>query len=397
MKNKQSIFTRISFWFKDRILRMDLFDETLLKKHPGNPLYYIGPFMYFCLIAQIVIGSILALYYIPTIDGAYRSVEFITKQWQMFGFPIGFWLRGFHRYSADGLIILAMLRFLRFYFTAEYKKPNEISWIVTIFFAIFTTIFGFSGYVLPLDQRGFWAMMIGTTMPTAVDYLPVVGNLKIGSLIQFIARGGSVINQNSFLRFYALHYIFPLLIIVLVEAYFYFSRKRRMSIPVLASVIFSIVLLSFNLLFKVKSEGPATPDSPPAHILPDWYFLFVYYFLKIFPKISIPAIGFTLDSFAVWTFFLIGLLIFLVLMPWIERNPYKQARKRPLWIALGILGVALFLVTSYRSAEISDNAILQKDAPIILLAYIVVILIFGFWQRKVYQNERKKGELVHKK
>ena len=84
-------------------------------------------------------------------------------------------------------------------------------------------------------------------------------------------------------------------------------------------------------------------------------------------------------------------------MPWIERNPYKQARKRPLWIALGILGVVLFLVTSYRSAEISDNAILQKDAPIIIIAYILVILIFGFWQRKVYRNERKKGELVHKK
>lgn len=397
MKNKQSTWSRISYWFKDRFLRMDLFDEILAKKHPKNPLYYMGSLMYFSLIAQIVIGSILAIYYIPTVAEAYRSVEFITKQWQMFGFPIGFWLRGFHRYSADGLIILAMLRFLRFYFTSDFKKPNEISWIVTIFFAIFTTIFGFSGYVLPLDQRGFWAMMIGTTMPTAVDYLPLVGNLKIGSLIQFIARGGTVLNQNSFLRFYALHYIFPLLIVVLVEIYFYFSRKRRINLPAIAAVIFSIMLLSINLFFPAASEGPATPDSPPPHILPDWYFLFVYYFLKIFPKISIPTLHFSLDSFAVWTFFLVALLLFLMLMPWIERNPYKQARKRPLWIALGILGVVLFLITSYRSAEISDNAILQKDAPIIISAYILVILIFGYWQRKVYRNERRKGELVHKK
>lgn len=353
--------------------------------------------MYFCLIAQIVVGCILALYYIPTTADAYRSVQFITQQWKMFGFPIGFWLRGFHRYSADGLIVLAMLRFLRFYFTADYKKPNEMSWFNTIIFAILTTVFGFSGYVLPMDQRAYWATAVGTTMPTAADYLPFIGNLKIGSFIQFIARGGTVINQNTISRFYALHYILPLLIIVLVEAYFYFTRKRRINVPAIATVVFAIILLSLNLIFPVASEAAATPDSPPAHILPDWYFLFVYYFLKIFPKISIPAIGFTLDSFAVWTFFLIALMIFLILMPWIERNRFKESRKRPLWVALGWLGVALFLVTSYRSAKISDNALLQRDTPYLLGAYVLVILLFGFWQRKVYANERKKGELVHKK
>jgi quinol-cytochrome oxidoreductase complex cytochrome b subunit len=396
-RTQKNIFSRMAFWFKDRLARVDLFDETLQPKHPKNPIYYMGSFMYFCLIAQIVVGCILALYYIPTTADAYRSVQFITQQWKMFGFPIGFWLRGFHRYSADGLIVLAMLRFLRFYFTADYKKPNEMSWFNTIIFAILTTVFGFSGYVLPLDQRAYWATAVGTTMPTAADYLPFIGNLKIGSFIQFIARGGTVINQNTISRFYALHYILPLLIILLVEAYFYFTRKRRINVPAIATVVFAIILLSLNLIFPVASEAQATPDSPPAHILPDWYFLFVYYFLKIFPKINIPAIGFTLDSFAVWTFFLIALMIFLFLMPWIEKNPYREARKRPLWIALGLLGVALFVVTSYRSAEISDNVLLQKDTPFILGAYVLVILIFGFWQRKVYINERKKGELVHKK
>jgi len=397
MNGRTTIWQKISFWWKDRCRRLDIFDETLEPKHKKNPLYYMGSLMYITLVIQILVGSILATQYIPTIDSAYKSVTFITESWKWFGFPIGLWLRGIHRYTADALIILAMLRFLRFYFTADYKKPNELSWINTIIFAIITTVFGFSGYVLPMDQRGYWPTTIGTSMPTAIDYIPFVGNLKLGSFIQFIARGGTVLNQNTFLRFYALHYILPILIWLAAEAYFYFSRKRRLNLPAIAVVVFSFLVLVLNYFIPAASEAPATPESPPEHILPDWYFLFVYYFLKIFPKINISAISLSLDSFAVWTFFLVFLLVFIVLMPWIERNPYKSAGKRPLWIALGVLGVIVFLITSYRSAVISDNVVLQKDTPYLIGAYALVIVVFGLWQRKVYKDEAKKGTMVHKK
>lgn len=384
MAEKKSIWYKIAFWFKDRWRRVDLFDEKLIKAHKRNPAYYMGSILYISLIIQILIGGILAIYYVPTFEGAYKSVEYITTELKLFGFPIGFWLRNLHRYLADAIIILAMLRVFRFYFTGEFKKPNELSWIIAIVFLLISTMFGFSGYVLPMDQRAYWATTIGTAFPLAIDDMPLIGNLRIGSLLSFIARGGTALNQNTLTRFYALHYILPLAIVLFVEAYYYFTRKKRINIPVLSIIIFVIIILALGQFFPATSEAPATPESPPEHILPDWYFLFTYYFLKILPLL-------------LGILFNVGFIIFVALMPWIETNPYKEARKRPLWIALGVLGVALFGILSYRSLLISDTALLKKDVPYLILAYVLVILVGRFFQKRVYENERKKYELAKQK
>ena len=92
-----------------------------------------------------------------------------------------------------------------------------------------------------------------------------------------------------------------------------------------------------------------------------------------------------------------GFIIFVTLMPWIETNSYKQARKRPLWIMLGALGILLFLILSYRSAKISDTVLLKTDIPYIILSYLIIILIGGFMQWRVKINERKKFKLVEQK
>jgi quinol-cytochrome oxidoreductase complex cytochrome b subunit len=384
MNTKESIWLRISYWFKDRWRRIDIFDETLALSRRRNPVYYIGSLLYISLVFQILIGAILAIYYVPTFDGAYKSITYITEQLMLFGFPIGFWLRNLHRYLADAVIILAMLRVFRFFFTADFKKPHELSWITSIIFLLFSTVFGFSGYVLPLDQRAFWATTIGTAFPLAIDQMPLIGNLRIGSLFSFIARGGTVLNQNTLTRFYALHYIFPLLILIFVEIFYYFKNKRRINIPVLGIIIFAIIILFIGKIFPATSEAAATPDSPPAHILPDWYFLFVYYLLKIMPLL-------------IGILFNFGFIIFVALMPWIETNTYKDYRKRPLWILLGALGILLFLVLSYRSFKISDTVVLKRDIPYIILSYFIIIVIGGFMQWRVKINERKKHKLVEQK
>ena len=95
--------------------------------------------------------------------------------------------------------------------------------------------------------------------------------------------------------------------------------------------------------------------------------------------------------------FSLGFLVFVALMPWIEQNPFLQARKRPLWIALGALGVALFALLSYRSAIITDANILKGDIKYIVSAYAFVIIVGNLMQRKVMLNEAKKGRLVHQK
>ncbi len=384
MAKKKTIWSYFRFWLKDRWARVDILDESLYQAHPKNPAYYIGTYLYIGLFIQIIIGSILAIYYIPTVENAYRSVMYITNDLKLLGFPIGFWLRGIHKFTAEAIIVLAMLRVFRFFFTADFKKPNELSWLIAIFFLLLTTVFGFSGYVLVIDQLGFWATTIGTTFPTVIDYFPVIGSLNLGALIQFIMRGGTVLNQNSFLRFYALHYIAPLLVFFGIEMFYYFRKKRRINAPVFAIVVFFALILLLVQFVPMPAHGPATPDSPPDHILPDWYFLFVYYFLKIMDFVS-------------GVLFSAGFLIFVALMPWIERNPFIQARKRIMWIALGALGVILFALLSYRSAMITDANILKGDVKYIVSAYALIIIVGNFIQRVVMMNEAKKGRLVHQK
>ncbi len=388
MTKRYTVWSKIRFWFRDRWSRVDILDESLYTSHKKNPSYYIGTFIYVGLVVQIIVGSILAIYYIPTVENAYRSVMYITNElkWTLFNMdiPIGFWLRGIHRYTAEAIIILAMLRVFRFFFTADFKKPNELSWLMAIFFLLLTTVFGFSGYVLIIDQVGYWATTIGTTFPTVIDYLPVIGEFNIGALIQFIARGGTVLNQNSFLRFYALHYALPVLVFFGIEVFYYFRKKRRINAPIISIVIFFVILLIITQVFGFHAKGPATPDQPPDHILPDWYFLFVYYFLKIMDFVS-------------GIFFSVGFLAFVALMPWIERNPYLEARKRPLWIALGILGIIVFIVLSYRSYSITSTELIKGDVPYIFGIYGLVIIVGTIFQRKVYINEAKKARLVHQK
>ncbi len=388
MTKKATFWSSLKFWLKDRWARVDILDETLGVKHRKNPAYYIGTFLYIGLVIQIIIGSILAMYYIPTVENAYRSVMYITNELQMNLFnmeiPIGYWLRGIHHYTAEAIIVLAMLRVFRFFFTADFKRPNELSWLLAIVFLLITTVFGFSGYVLVIDQVGYWATIIGTSFPTVLDYFPVIGQFNIGELIQFITRGGTVLNQNSFLRFYALHYTLPILVFFAIELFYYFRKKRRINAPVVSIVVFIAILLLLVQFLGVHTHDPATPEVPPDHILPDWYFLFVYYFLKIM-------------DFVGGILFSVGILFFIALVPWIERNPYTQARKRPLWIGLGALGVTLFALLSYRSAVVTDAAIIRSDIPFIVLAYGVVIGVGIILQRKVYLNEAKKGRLVHQK
>jgi quinol-cytochrome oxidoreductase complex cytochrome b subunit len=383
MSVQASTWQKITYWFKNRFRNMDLFDETLQPKHPRNPAYWIGGMLYLGLLIQILLGSILAIYYIPSFEMAYRSVESIM-QLKFLGVSIGPWLRGFHRYLADTIIILAMLRVFRLYFAADHKKPHEFTWFWAVLFVVITTVFGFSGYILPLDQRAYWATTIGTTMPTFVDELPLLGNLYLGNFLQFIARGSVVICTNTITRFYALHYVLPVGIVILVESYYYFFRKKRINLPALGVIVLFAIIIVWQILEPAHSLAPADPSSPPEHILPDWYFLFVYYFLKIM-------------NFLWGILFNIIFLVFVILMPYIERNHFKKPSKRPLWNSLLVLGYALFIILSWRAAIYSESEVLRADIPWIFGAYIVCILVFGWWQKKVDQNEKRKGELVHQK
>ncbi|TMI78304.1 MAG: hypothetical protein E6H03_12315, partial [Bacillati bacterium ANGP1] len=120
----EAVLADLKEWLQDRKQHLDLFNETKTARL-DNPLYTLGGLVWLSWMIVIVSGVILMLWYIPTTTGAYRSILHIT-----YDIPLGWLVRGMHKYGADMLITVITLRIYRMYFAGEYKKPGELSWMI---------------------------------------------------------------------------------------------------------------------------------------------------------------------------------------------------------------------------------------------------------------------------
>jgi quinol-cytochrome oxidoreductase complex cytochrome b subunit len=157
-----------------------------------NVLYILGGLTLIMFMLQAVTGIMLAFYFDPSPEGAYNSVDFITYQ-----LPLGWLIRGIHHYGSSAMVILVALHMLRTYFFSAYKKPREINWLTGVLLLFVTLAFGFTGYLLPWDQKGYWATRVGTQIAGSV---PLIGD----TLMQLM-RGGPNLGQATLTRFYATH------------------------------------------------------------------------------------------------------------------------------------------------------------------------------------------------
>src|SRR2546425_565436 len=150
---------RVRDWLQERRQKLDLFDETLVARQ-DNPLYLMGPMLYYFWLVTVVTGVILMLWYEPTTTGAYTSIERIQNDigrlaLTFLGRPVtlGGLTRGLHKYGADALITVTFLRIYRMYFLAEYKKPGELTWMLAFLGLILGMVSGITGYLLIWNQR----------------------------------------------------------------------------------------------------------------------------------------------------------------------------------------------------------------------------------------------------
>ena len=190
----------------------------LFRKVPKgtNWFYTLGSATMFAFLSQAVTGVFLAMYYRPdAAGGAYESVRYITNE--VF---LGEFVRGMHKWGSSVMVILVFLHMARTFFFGAYKYPRELNWVIGGVLLILTMVMSFTGYLLPFDQRSYWATIVGVNINGTG---PVVGPY----LSDFL-RGGAEFGATTLSRFYAIHMLLiPGAIAALIGAHLYLVDQAR--------------------------------------------------------------------------------------------------------------------------------------------------------------------------
>jgi quinol-cytochrome oxidoreductase complex cytochrome b subunit len=218
----KSFISRAVGWVDDRYSISEPLSKILRKPVPKYALhwwYCLGGITAFLFVVQGITGILLAFYYKPTPDAAYASIQYIESQ-----VYLGAAIRAIHHWCANGMIVLCVAHMARVFIMGAYKRPRELNWVSGALLLILTLVFGFTGYLLPWDQRAFWATTVGSEIAGAV---PAIGNLALVFL-----RVGWNVTGETLSRFYGLHVIIvPLATVTFMGAHFLMVRRQGVAKP----------------------------------------------------------------------------------------------------------------------------------------------------------------------
>ena len=327
-------------WFEQRTRGRALAAALLHVRIPAEArTLYFGGSALFLFGIQVATGTLLALYYKPTPAAAYDSVLYVMSD-----VSFGWLIRSIHHWAANLMILFVVLHLLRVFFQAAYKYPRELTWVFGIGLFGVTMVFGFTGYLLPWDQRAYWATVVGTEI---AGFVPLVGDQML-----VLLRGGIDVTEATLSRFFGLHVlVLPLALAVLLAVHLTLVHQLGLANPkrpdprgrepegrttpffpnyILDELIVWYILLALLVvlasLFPAGLDDKANALETPVGTKPEWYFLAVYEFLKLVPRIVgilVPIVG-------------LGLL---TVLPFLDRNPEVLVRRRK--IAAGVATVVL--------------------------------------------------------
>lgn len=450
---------RVYEWVDERTGIKPALDYVMYRRMPKsvNWFFTLGSASLTVFIIQAVSGAILAMGYTPSTapvvrpDGvisneALESIRYATGlAWTDFGY----WVRGFHHYGANAMVIVVVLHMLRVFFMGSYKYPRELTWFTGVFILLMVLGFAFTGYLLPWDNRAYWATQVGVQIGASAPFL--------GDAVGNVLRGGPVLGAATLTRFYAIHVlILPAITAGLIAVHLFLiikigisgmpkgvraeqgdkplfedvrSSGKKSGKAFFPYIIFKdavvsaavvLFILVMTAVFPVKSSNPVDPSNPtstvqsqqgltiyktpdgksvvervnattlqpvtdaqgnkqyvdlqgnPVAVAPDaklktetvqpqpeWYFMFLFQFLKYFPpevgvgpiKISGEAIG----GIIIPTI----LIIILFLVPYLDRSNKRNPLNRPITsiVMLAILGAIVILtVLAYRDLAAAEAA-----------------------------------------
>lgn len=323
-----------------------LADKKEVPVHRHSIWYYFGGMTLFLFVVQVVTGILLLLYYRPSSETAFESVQFIITE-----VKFGWLIRSVHSWSANLMIATLFIHMFSVFFLRAYHPPREITWISGAILLFISIAFGFSGYLLPWNEVSFFATKVGTDIAGVV---PVVGK----TMLRFL-RGGDEVTGATLTRFFGFHVaVLPAAATVFLGIHVALVQLHGMHVPkkyeknhqrmkffpnfILRDLIGWIlaigVLAALAAIFPWELGHKADPFAPaPAGIKPEWYFLFMFQTLKYLPAKILFLEG---EVVGVLAFMVVGLLLFAV--PFIDRDSSNRRRH----LIFNILGVfaLLFIV-----------------------------------------------------
>jgi ubiquinol-cytochrome c reductase cytochrome b subunit len=351
---------RMRVWLDERLGISPLVARFLDRPIPGNVGWFhtLGSATLFLIVVQVVTGIALSMSYVPSPDHAYQSVQFIDQV------PLGSVVRGIHHWSAGLLVLLIGLHTLRVFVWGAHRYPRELTWLVGAGLFFIVLGFAFTGYLLPWDQKAYWATVVGTNIAGSA---PLVG----GAVLTFL-RGGQQLGAVTMTRFYGIHvWVLPATLLLLVGLHIFMvvrqgiaasprlhpiadpdpSHSRREAYEheygaekaagkpfwaalwkdLLVAAVLGVAVIVLAATQGAPLESIADPNSTSYVPRPEWYFLDMFQLLWYFTGSLEPLL-----IFSVFT----GAMAVFVLVPFIDRGSHRHPRRRPL--AMALTGAVVF-------------------------------------------------------
>ncbi len=373
------LLTRVYDWLDERL---DLADLTAPLRHKTVPVhyysywYYLGGITLFLFVVQVLTGILLLLYYRPSANEAFESVQYIMTRVQF-----GWLIRSVHSWAANLMVFTAFAHMFSVLFLRAYRKPRELTWVSGMLLLVLILGFGFSGYLLPWNELAFFATKVGTDI---VGQVPVVGHW----LMVFL-RGGEEVTSATLSRFFGIHVaLLPGITTLLLAIHLALIQRQGISVPrgmeaamhaleylrkhdpaaaelwlrqagveperremrffpnfflrelmawyVAVAVLGVLAALApWELGKKADLFAPA-----PAGIRPEWYFVFMFQTLKLIPAKIGPLEG---EMLGVLAFGLAGLVW--LLLPFFDT---REGRRSRLITGAGVFALAYMVaMTAY--------------------------------------------------
>jgi len=351
----KSLTSSVYGWVDERLGLSELAAFARKKTVPAHAhsfWYYWGGISLFLFIVQCFTGILLLVYYRPGAD-AYESVRQIT-----FVMHFGWLIRSAHSWSANLMMFAILVHMFSVFFMKAYRRPREFGWLSGMALLALAAVFGFSGYLLPMDELSYFATKVGLQIPAAIPF--------IGPAIAGMLRGGPDVTEFTVQRFFALHVVvLPLVFIPLLAFHLWLVQKhgnavppseeakpqsKRKSISFLPAFLrkdLAMWLISLNLLALLASVFPWSLGKPydalapaPNGIHPEWYFMSPFEMLKILGNWLPGEAG----EIAGLLLFSLGIVLW-VLIPFYDIRSANGRRARAAHY-FGFLAVLLLITTT---------------------------------------------------
>jgi len=299
-------------------------------------------------------GGALMFYYSPTPDQAYASVQYIEHY-----LPAGQFIRALHYWAARLIVLLMIIHVVRVFLWGAYKRPRQMIWISGVLLLLVVIGFGLTGYALPWDQKAYWGTVVRLKI---AEGIPLIGPATAAFL-----RGGDTVGAVTLMRFFVLH-VFVLPVLVFLLAAWHVLQVRRLGVTppgvqvteeanvphtqmlhpdhtariAVGALILSALLIGLSLRFPAPLEPRANPMDTAYKPHPDFYVLWMHELVNLFP----PTLEFV-GSFVLPTI----LLLLLLVVPFVERNPERQPRKRLKALSAGTLVLLAIVALNVKGME----------------------------------------------